>query len=149
MHEYKIDDVARECGLTKRTIRYYEELGVFPPPDRSEGGIRIYTREHIDYLKKIVVAKEILGFSLQELVHYLSVSDAYKKHHKSYLDTNDRKEQKSKLAHMQQSLDRQIELIRNKIEKMKAMQTELERTKDRLDAFMQTFDGENGPKQLD
>lgn len=31
MHEYKIDDVARECGLTKRTIRYYEELGVFPP----------------------------------------------------------------------------------------------------------------------
>ncbi|MDR9857440.1 MerR family transcriptional regulator [Paenibacillus sp. VCA1] len=147
MNEYKIDDVARECGLTKRTIRYYEELGVFPAPDRSEGGIRIYTREHVDYLKKIVNVKEILGFSLQELVQYLSVSDAYKNHHKSYFDTDDREEKMSKLGRMQQTLDKQIGMIGAKIEKMKAMLTELERTKERLDVFIKTFDGDAAPKQ--
>ncbi len=35
MDEYKIDDVAKACGLAKRTIRirYCEELGVFPAPE--------------------------------------------------------------------------------------------------------------------
>ncbi|MWV43840.1 MerR family transcriptional regulator [Paenibacillus sp. HJL G12] len=146
MDEYKIDDVARECGLTKRTIRYYEELGVFPAPDRSEGGIRIYTREHIDYLKKIVNAKDILGFGLQELVQYLSVSDAYKNHHRTYHDVKSREEQKSKLTHMQQMLDEQIEMLRTKIEKMKNMQSELEQTQVRLNAFVQRFDEESAPK---
>lgn len=142
MDEYKIDDVARECGLTKRTIRYYEELGVFPAPDRSEGGIRIYTREHIDYLKKIVTAKEILGFSLQELVQYLSVSDAYKMNHQAYHDVKSREEQKSKLTHMEQMLDEQIEMIYTKIERMKSMQSELENTRARLKGFIQKFDEE-------
>lgn len=142
MDEYKIDDVAKECGITKRTIRYYEELGVFPAPDRSDGGIRIYSREHIDYLKKIMTAKDILGFSLQELVQYLSVSDAYKMHHKTYHDVKSREEQKSKLAHMQQMLDEQITMIRAKIEKMKSMETELEETKVRLNAFIRKFNEE-------
>ena len=35
---YKIDDVAKESGLTKRTIRYYEEIGLLPPPERSTAG---------------------------------------------------------------------------------------------------------------
>lgn len=51
MSLYKIDDVAKECGLTKRTIRYYEEIGVMPSPQRTDGGTRLYTREDIDYLK--------------------------------------------------------------------------------------------------
>lgn len=142
MDEYKIDDVAKECGLTKRTIRYYEELGVFPAPERSEGGIRLYTREHIDDLKKIVDAKELLGFSLQELVQYLSVSNTYKMHHQTYHDVTSRSEQKNKLSHMQQMLNEQLDMIRSKIGKMIVMQDELENTKVRLDDFIRNFNEE-------
>lgn len=60
MSLYKIDDVAKECGLTKRTIRYYEEIGVMPSPQRTDGGTRLYTREDIDYLKRWFAPKRYL-----------------------------------------------------------------------------------------
>lgn len=66
MVTYKIDEVAKQSGLTKRTIRYYEEIGLLPSPQRSEGNMRLYTQEDVDLLKKILSAKEVLGFSLQE-----------------------------------------------------------------------------------
>ncbi len=65
MERFKIDDVAKATGLTKRTIRYYEEIGLIKPPARSEGGTRLYTAEDIERLKNIVAAREVLGFSLQ------------------------------------------------------------------------------------
>ena len=34
---YKIDEVTKQVGLTKRTLRYYEEIGLIHPPERSEG----------------------------------------------------------------------------------------------------------------
>lgn len=34
---YKIEDIAQMTGLTKRTIRYYEEIGLLAP-ERSDGG---------------------------------------------------------------------------------------------------------------
>ncbi len=52
MVTYKIDEVAKQCGLTKRTIRYYEEIGLLPSPQRSEGNMRLYTQEDVDLLKK-------------------------------------------------------------------------------------------------
>ena len=64
MSELKIDDVAKQSGLTKRTIRYYEQIGLMPAPPRSEGGFRLYTEEHVEFLKKITNAKEVMGFSL-------------------------------------------------------------------------------------
>lgn len=51
MLTYKIDEVAKQCGLTKRTIRYYEEIGLLPSPQRSEGNMRLYTQEDVDLLK--------------------------------------------------------------------------------------------------
>lgn len=147
MDEYKIDDVARECGLTKRTIRYYEEIGVFPTPERSEGGTRLYTREDIEYLKKIVNAKEILGFSLQELVSYLSVSDAYKLHHQTYHDMTSRAHRRQQLTHMSEMLEEQLQMLRTKVDKMRLMQQELEQTQTRLDDFIRKFDEETDSRE--
>jgi DNA-binding transcriptional MerR regulator len=44
--ETKIDDDAKRTGLTKRTIRYYEEIGLITPPERSSGGVRLYSEAH-------------------------------------------------------------------------------------------------------
>lgn len=57
---YKIDEVTKQVGLTKRTLRYYEEIGLICPPERSEGNIRLYTDEDIARIKRIVEAKEVL-----------------------------------------------------------------------------------------
>ena len=61
-----IGQLARNAGVSSRTIRYYEELGILPEPRRSAGGTRKYPREYGDYLAAALALKE-LGFRLDEL----------------------------------------------------------------------------------
>jgi DNA-binding transcriptional MerR regulator len=61
-----IGQLARDAGVTSRTIRYYEELGILPAPGRSVGGTRKYPREYCGYLSAALALKE-LGFRLDEI----------------------------------------------------------------------------------
>jgi DNA-binding transcriptional MerR regulator len=61
-----IGQLAKDAGVTSRTIRYYEELGILPPPDRSAGGTRKYPREYGGYLTAALALKD-LGFRLAEI----------------------------------------------------------------------------------
>jgi DNA-binding transcriptional MerR regulator len=61
-----IGALARETGVSQRTIRYYEELGILPPPLRSEGGTRRYPSDHKFYIEGARLMKD-LGFSLEEI----------------------------------------------------------------------------------
>ncbi|MFQ5946524.1 MAG: heavy metal-responsive transcriptional regulator [Anaerolineae bacterium] len=61
-----IGKVAKQTGLNPRTIRYYESLGLLPPPSRSESRYRLYTPQTVELLRFIKKAKT-LGFSLTEI----------------------------------------------------------------------------------
>lgn len=71
---YAIGDLARQTGTKVETIRWYEREGTMPPPARTEGGHRAYTREHLDRLAFIRHARE-LGFSLDDVRALLRLSD--------------------------------------------------------------------------
>lgn len=118
MNTYKIDDVAKEVGLTKRTIRYYEEIGVLEAPDRSEGGTRLYAREHIDQLKLIVNARDVLGFSLQEIQDFVSISKKLSERHQGFLQTEDNDQKKQELLEMEQIIRDQLQLMDLKLAKI-------------------------------
>ncbi len=62
----QIGEVARDLGITARTIRYYEEIGIMGPPEREDFGPRKYTKNDIVRLKFILKLKE-LGISLKEM----------------------------------------------------------------------------------
>lgn len=62
----QIGELARMLGITTRTIRYYEEIGLMGPPERLLGGTRTYNREDILRLKFILKLKE-LGITLKEM----------------------------------------------------------------------------------
>ncbi|WP_179090334.1 MerR family transcriptional regulator [Paenibacillus sp. FSL H8-0548] len=47
MELLKIEEVAKRTGLTKRAIRYYEDIGLISAPERSQGGMRLYSEEDI------------------------------------------------------------------------------------------------------
>ena len=49
---YKIDEVTKQVGLTKRTLRYYEEIGLIHPLN-VVGNIRLYTDGDIARIKKL------------------------------------------------------------------------------------------------
>src|ERR1022692_1580781 len=61
-----IGQLALDAGVSSRTIRYYEELGIIPEPHRSAGGTRKYPREFRGYIEPALVLKD-LGFRLEEI----------------------------------------------------------------------------------
>lgn len=54
----KIGDLARELGLTARTLRYWESLGLLPAAERSKGGQRLYGERHAEAALGIERLKE-------------------------------------------------------------------------------------------
>jgi DNA-binding transcriptional MerR regulator len=61
-----IGNLARTTGVTTRTLRYYEEMGIMSPPKRLEGTIRYYTPADVRKLKFILRLKE-LGLTIREM----------------------------------------------------------------------------------
>jgi len=61
-----IGELAKASGVSSRTIRYYEELGILPEPRRSPGGTRKYPREYGRYIEAALALKA-LGFRLEEV----------------------------------------------------------------------------------
>ena len=70
----QIGEVAERIGLSLRTIRYYEEVGLITPSARSQGGFRLYT-EHDASRLQLVKDMKPLGFSLDEMRDLLGVLD--------------------------------------------------------------------------
>jgi DNA-binding transcriptional MerR regulator len=72
---HQIGEVAEMIGLSLRTIRHYEEMGVVVPSGRSAGGFRLYTEHDVDRLRKVMGMKPI-GFTLEEIRDVLELLDA-------------------------------------------------------------------------
>ena len=70
---YTISDLAEEFGVTTRTIRYYEELGLMEP-QRSAGGRRLYSNREYTQLKLVLRGKRF-GFSLDEIKEMVLLFD--------------------------------------------------------------------------
>jgi DNA-binding transcriptional MerR regulator len=73
MATYKIGDLATMFGLTVRTIRYYEDLGLLKPASRQEGVHRRYPERNIVYLKRISQLKGY-GLSLAEIKEFFALA---------------------------------------------------------------------------
>jgi DNA-binding transcriptional MerR regulator len=61
-----IGQLAKAAGVSSRTIRYYEQLGILPEPRRSPGGTRKYPAEYSGYIAAALALKD-LGFRLDEV----------------------------------------------------------------------------------
>ena len=69
---HQIGAVAERTGLSLRTIRHYDEVGLVVPSGRSAGGFRLYTDADVARLEEIKVMKP-LGFTLEETVEILGL----------------------------------------------------------------------------
>ena len=68
-------EIARKAGVSQKAVRLYDEKGLLKPTDYSEGNYRLYDREALQILEKIVALKKI-GFSLEEIRDNLTSGDA-------------------------------------------------------------------------
>jgi DNA-binding transcriptional MerR regulator len=123
----KIGDVAKLAGVTPRTIRYYEEIGLLPAPDtREPGAHRTYEQSDVERLTELVRLKNLLGISLDGLKDLVEAEDnraaLRREWHEGVEDPVRRRE-------IVESLDRhasrQLELVRARRDEIATMEAEL------------------------
>jgi len=68
----KIGQLARQTGLSDKAIRFYETIGVLPPPPRDSTGYRLYPAETVEVLRFVKQAQE-LGLTLAEIKEIVTI----------------------------------------------------------------------------
>lgn len=70
---FSIGQLSKRTGVKIPTIRYYEQMGLIDPPERSEGNQRRYTRDGLSRLSFIRHSRD-LGFSMEDIRGLLELS---------------------------------------------------------------------------
>lgn len=70
----QIKKLSQQTNLSAKTIRYYEEIGLLPPPKRLPNGYRDYEETAVSRIK-LVAGARILGLSLDDIREILALRD--------------------------------------------------------------------------
>jgi DNA-binding transcriptional MerR regulator len=122
--EWRIGEVAKLTGVTTRTLRYWEELGLLQPSSYRASGERLYSPTDVARVTRIRNLQELLGFSLAEVRTVLNAGD---------VDVLDRV--RSELSAENLSLSRHRELLDEGIAANDQLLERLEETLSRIEAF--------------
>jgi len=117
----RIQEVASELGLTTRSIRYYEEIGLLSPAARSDGAYRLYDSSDVERLRFIKGLRDDAGFSLAEISQLLEDEAIRAEHRAAYGLTVDPSERRELIVDSLERADRQLGLLRAKIGRLEAM----------------------------
>lgn len=74
MHYLTVGELAKQTGISKVTVRYYERYGLLPKASRKESGYRLYSPAMIGHIRFIKNAKAV-GFTLEEIKELLMLQD--------------------------------------------------------------------------
>ena len=117
----QIGELARSLGVTTRTLRLYEQLGLIDPPQRTDGGIRFYTKEDIRRIKFVLKVKE-LGLSLKQMQDLAEI----------YRQTRTEERIMPRLIEL---LDSHTDAIHRKIEKLSSLARDIAEYRKRIVEF--------------
>ena len=70
-----IGEVAQRLGVSTRTLRYYEELGLVAPTGRTKGGSRRYAEPDVERVQHVRELQQVLGFNLDEISEIVGAED--------------------------------------------------------------------------
>jgi MerR family transcriptional regulator, repressor of the yfmOP operon len=131
---YSIDEVARMTGLTARTLRFYEEVGLLDPPARTEGGHRKYRDADVHRIERIKELKELLGYSLADLQTILRATEQRGTLREAYQQDSDPAHQLAQVAAAYALLSEQVEVVQSRIDRLTRVRGEYEDRQHRLEA---------------
>ncbi|HYU48889.1 MAG TPA: MerR family transcriptional regulator [Candidatus Limnocylindria bacterium] len=130
----RIQEVATELGLTPRSIRYYEELGLLSPAARSQGAYRLYDESDVERLRFIKALRDDAGFSLAEIGQLLEDETARARSSEAFHQSTDRRKRRALLSDSLARADRQVAILQTKVERLQEMVAAAEVRRDRLRA---------------
>lgn len=75
MSKYTTGEIAKLCGVTVRTVQYYDTRGILVPTELAEGGRRLYSEDDLKRMKIICFLRE-LGLPIDSISQILSEEDS-------------------------------------------------------------------------
>jgi DNA-binding transcriptional MerR regulator len=122
----RIGEVAEATGVTTRTIRYYEEIGLLESTEaREEGKHRLYSEADIERVREVIRLRDLLGLSLDELRRLVAAESARAALRREWRETEDpevrRRLLEASLAHIAD----QLELVRKRRHELERLDEEL------------------------
>ncbi|SHN63504.1 MerR family transcriptional regulator [Desulfitobacterium chlororespirans] len=95
--EYTVQKLAHLAGISSRTLRYYDEIGILKPARISSSGYRIYGQQEVDRLQQILFYRE-LGMGLEGIKDMVTSPDfdgakALREHREKLLEKREQLEQ--------------------------------------------------------
>lgn len=136
----RIQEVSALVGLTSRSIRYYEELGLLKPAARSEGSYRLYDDDDLERLRFIKGLRDDAGFSLADIGRLLEDETARERNRRRFRSTTDPEERRAILHDAFDQVDRQIATLTAKIERLQAMVAEARIRRTHLESHLAEID---------
>lgn len=106
-----IGELAREYGLTTRTLRYWEEVGIIESVQRADGASREYTAYYFRRIKFILKLKE-LGLTIKEMQDL-------------YLAYGDARSTEQMIPRLFEILDHQIDKVDQKMDQLASLRKEI------------------------
>ncbi|MFL5680475.1 MAG: MerR family transcriptional regulator [Chloroflexota bacterium] len=131
----RIQEVAEDVGLTPRSIRYYEELGLLKP-GRSEGAYRLYDADDVERLRFIKGLRDDAGFSLAEINQLLEDEVARSRNRERLAATDDPIEREALFSDAVERVDRQIATLREKADRLESMIEEAQTRRAHLESHI-------------
>jgi DNA-binding transcriptional MerR regulator len=137
----RIQEVAAGTGLTPRSIRYYEEIGLLRPAARSEGAYRLYDASDLERLGFIRELRDDAGFSLAEIALLLEDEDARIRDRERFRATGQPAEKRAILRDLIARMDRQVATLEEKADRLRAMLEAAASRREHLRAHLAELEG--------
>jgi MerR family transcriptional regulator, repressor of the yfmOP operon len=121
----RIGEVAERVGITPRTIRYYEEIGLLPGGERAKGTHRLYDDADVDRLNELTRMRDLLNLSLDELKELVEAEEARAVLRRRLNETDSDDERVKIIEAALPYLDRQLDLVRRQKGELEKLESEL------------------------
>ena len=123
---YTIEQVATRTGLTKRTLRYYEEVGLLRLTGRTEGNYRRYTEEEIQRIEHIKKLRDLLDFPLNDIRTILQADDEREQLRAANRQDPDIQRKLERLERADELLQKQLTIVEQKIHGLTQLHEQLQ-----------------------
>ena len=121
----RIGEVAERVGVTPRTIRYYEEIGLLPGGSRSKGTHRLYDDNDVERLAELTRLRDLLNLSLDELKELVEAEEMRAVLRRRLHETDSDEERVEIIETALPYIDRQLDLVRRQKSELEKLESEL------------------------